>query len=203
MATTVYICFSQNTEINNRKITIGSIAKVWCQDNTMSARIKNILLADAGDVKSRRFVFNIVDVTAKIIKTCPEAEVNNLGETDFVIYYKEKPGKNMFFQWVKVVLISVIVFFGGAFAIMAYGNDIDINSVFDEVCSYSDEPDRMSGYVKISYSIGLAGGIIVFYNHLGRRRYKKDPTPLEVEMRLYEQDINTAIIKNSGQEGKE
>ena len=61
----------------------------------------------------------------------------------------------------------------------------------------------MSGYVKISYSIGLAGGIIVFYNHLGRRRYKKDPTPLEVEMRLYEQDINTAIIKNSGQEGKE
>lgn len=45
--------------------------------------------------------------------------------------------------------------------------------------------------------------IIIFYNHIGRRKYEKDPTPLEVEMRLYEDDANTAIINESAREAKE
>lgn len=201
MAETVYINFDQNKEVNKTPITIGDVAKVWCEDNTITGKVKTIVLADAKDAKSRRFVFNIIDVVKKIIIQCPGINVNNMGETDFVVSYKSNPKNNVFFQWIKIIIVSVIVFFGGSFAIMAYGNDVDINSVFDQVCSYAGKED-MTPYVKISYSMGLAVGIIVFYNHLGKRKYKKDPTPLEVEMRLYEQDINTAIIKNGSREGK-
>ena len=49
--------------------------------------------------------------------------------------------------------------------------------------------------IEISYSIGLALGIIVFYNHVGGRRLTSDPTPLEVEMRNYERDVNQAIVE--------
>lgn len=36
--------------------------------------------------------------------------------------------------------------------------------------------------MEIMYAIGLALGIIIFYNHFGGKRLSSDPTPLEVQM---------------------
>jgi stage V sporulation protein AA len=55
------------------------------------------------------------------------------------------------------------------------------------------ESDRYTS-IEIAYSIGLAVGITIFYNHIGGKRLTSDPTPLEVEMRNYESDVNNAII---------
>ena len=55
--------------------------------------------------------------------------------------------------------------------------------------------------MEISYSIGLAIGIIVFYGHFGNWKFGKDPTPLEVEMRMYEDEVDIAMIKQSDREG--
>ena len=57
--------------------------------------------------------------------------------------------------------------------------------------------------LEVSYSIGLAAGIIIFFNHIGRRRLTKDPTPIEVEMAIYEEDVEKALIKTASREGKE
>ena len=56
--------------------------------------------------------------------------------------------------------------------------------------------------LEISYSLGLTVGIIVFFNHIGGRRLTKDPTPIEVEMRVYETDVNKALIETADREGK-
>ena len=56
--------------------------------------------------------------------------------------------------------------------------------------------------VLIAYSLGLAVGIILFFNHVGGRRITKDPTPIEVEMRVYETDVNKALIETADREGK-
>ncbi len=56
--------------------------------------------------------------------------------------------------------------------------------------------------LEFTYSIGLALGIIVFFNHIGGRRITKDPTPIEVEMRNYERDVNDALIETADREGK-
>ena len=85
---------------------------------------------------------------------------------------------------------------------MAYHNDIGINQLFEtiyeQVMGYPS-----SGYsiLEISYSIGLAAGIIIFFNHVGGRRITKDPTPIEVEMRIYEGDVNKALIETADREG--
>lgn len=49
--------------------------------------------------------------------------------------------------------------------------------------------------MEIMYSVGIAVGIIVFYNHFGGKRITKDPTPIEVQMRLYEDDVNTTLVE--------
>ena len=56
--------------------------------------------------------------------------------------------------------------------------------------------------LEVSYSIGLALGIVLFFNHVGGRRLTKDPTPIEVEMRVYETEVNKALIETADREGK-
>ena len=56
--------------------------------------------------------------------------------------------------------------------------------------------------LEIAYSLGLGLGIIVFFNHVGGRNLTKDPTPIEVALRKYEQDVDQTIIDTADREGK-
>ena len=57
--------------------------------------------------------------------------------------------------------------------------------------------------LELTYSIGVVIGILVFFNHFGKKRFSVDPTPMEVEMRLYENDIQTTLIENYSRKEQE
>ena len=65
-------------------------------------------------------------------------------------------------------------------------------------------PQMTPGFsvLEISYSIGIGLGVVLYFNHFGRRKFTQDPTPLEVEMRVYEDDIDTTIIEQNDRSGK-
>ena len=56
--------------------------------------------------------------------------------------------------------------------------------------------------VEISYSIGIAVGVLGFYNHFSGRKNQDDPTPIHIEMRDYEEEMNRAIINDASREGR-
>ena len=64
------------------------------------------------------------------------------------------------------------------------------------------EPQGINA-LEISYSVGLGAGIMLFFNHVGGRRITKDPTPIEVSIRKYEEDVDKTLIAQAGREGKE
>ena len=104
---------------------------------------------------------------------------------------------------IKLIFVALISFFGTAFTIMAFHNDIGINDVFTKVYEMvMGQQGDGYGILELAYSLGLAIGIIVFFNHIGGRRITKDPTPIEVEMRIYEEDVNKALIATADREGK-
>ena len=39
---------------------------------------------------------------------------------------------------------------------------------------------------------------LLFFNHFASWKITVDPTPIEVEMRLYEENLNKTLIKNGG-----
>jgi stage V sporulation protein AA len=56
--------------------------------------------------------------------------------------------------------------------------------------------------LEICYSIGIPIGIIVFYNHFSKAKLSNDPTPLKIQMRLYEEDLDKTLIANANREDK-
>ena len=87
---------------------------------------------------------------------------------------------------------------------MAFNNDVDVSRLFNQIYEWMTG-QQSSGYtmLEICYSIGIAFGILIFFNHFGKKRFSVDPTPMEVEMRLYENDIQTTLIENYSRKGKE
>lgn len=103
----------------------------------------------------------------------------------------------------KVLLVCVLCFFGGAFSIMAFHNDVGLDHIFAQVYELvTGTPSDGFTVLEVSYSIGLMLGIVIFYGHIGKHRISKDPTPIEVSMRSYEQEMNHAMSESWEREGK-
>lgn len=196
----VYISFKKKSEVNNRNVTVGDVASVWCADKNILARVKSLIILKVPDGKKHRIVVSAIKAISIIDCNIKDIDINNIGDSEFIVSYTECVKNNKLVEILKVMLITIIMFCGGAFAIMAYGNDVDVNGIFETVNDWIDGPDNGLQILQIAYSIGLTVGIVIFYNHLGKRKQYKDPTPIEIQMRLYEDDINTAVIANSERE---
>ena len=87
---------------------------------------------------------------------------------------------------------------------MTFNNDVSVTSVFGEVYRLLTGQES-SGHtiLELSYSVGLAGGILLFFNHFAGWKLNTDPTPLEVEMRLYEENIGKTLIQNDSRKEQE
>lgn len=199
----LYLKAEQNAEVMDGHVCIRDIASVYCADKNVSAKVKSLKIHQFNEKEKKRQVISILKVIELIEKECPNVSVENLGENATLIELVNVDRHKGPVQWIKMIFVAAISFFGTGFTIMAFHNDIGINEIFskvyEQVMGYSTD-----GYtiLEISYSIGLAVGIIVFFNHIGGRRITKDPTPIEVEMRVYETDVNKALIETADREGK-
>ena len=86
---------------------------------------------------------------------------------------------------------------------MAYNTDIGAKELFSNLSMlFLGNAKTGVAWVTISYANGLGLGMILFFNHLGSKKIDSDPTPLEVQMRLYEKDISTTVIKDISRRGE-
>ena len=53
---------------------------------------------------------------------------------------------------------------------------------------------------KFPIRIGLGLGMILFFNHVFKKRLNEEPSPLEVEMFNYQQDLDQYVIMHENKE---
>lgn len=191
----VYIKANGNCIVYDKNITLGDVLKVECTNIGMLRAIKQMNLYSFDHEHS--VVFSVLKVIERIHEDYPNVEVINCGAPDFVVEYQKSTVKSPVLEKLKLWLVAVIVFFGSAFTIMTFHIDIGITKVFSrfyEQIMGTTKPAVTE--LEISYSIGLAVGIVVFFNHFRKRKLTNDPTPIEVEMKKYNEDlINTKVAE--------
>jgi stage V sporulation protein AA len=107
-----------------------------------------------------------------------------------------KRAENSPLMWLKVAFVSVVLFAGAATAIMSFHTDGQIPKIFERVYQmFYGVQVTNPPIIVIPYSIGLALGIIVFYNHFMGRKITVDPTPIEVEIETYEKEVTEAMVE--------
>lgn len=197
---TIYVKASGNCIVYDKNTTLGDVLKVECTNTAILRAVKQMELYRFNHEHS--VVFSILKVVEIIHKDYPNTEVVNCGESDFIVEYQKSTVKSKVWEKIKLILIAIIVFFGSAFTIMTFHIDIGIQKTFlrfyEQVMGVT-KPTVTE--LEISYSIGLALGIIVFFNHFSKKKLTQDPTPIEVEMKKYNQDLMNAKIAESDEKG--
>ncbi|MCD7862946.1 MAG: stage V sporulation protein AA [Lachnospiraceae bacterium] len=194
----IYMQLRQHSAVRESRVSLKDLGEVFSNQPQWAARAKAMTvcsLQKPGD----RAVFSSLFLIEKIKKEIPDCEVINLGETDMIVEWEVERRENIF----RLIFVCLILFFGTAFTIMAFHNDVDIRGVFEQVylLSGAAAPDG-AGLLEVSYCIGLFVGITVFFNHLGKRKLKSDPTPVQVSMYTYEQNVNQSILNAADREGE-
>ena len=208
MSEILYVKFEKNTNTYNKTITLGEAGEMQCADAAIVNRLKTEKLYTFHNARkgshscAARHVFSILDVVEIVHKVYPNLEIQNMGETDFIIEYSTKPKENPVLLFLKVSVVYLICFFGSVFSIMAFNEDVSTMDLFGRFYTLmtGQESDGFT-ILELTYSLGLSGGIIAFFNHIGGRKLSKEPTPIEVEMRVYEEDVNTTLINTASRNG--
>ncbi len=195
---TLYLKIDTNVGVHDRRVFLKDIAQISCSNREIETRVKTMLLPEAVGKEPGRYVKSVMEVVTCIQKEFPGLEINNIGVPDFIITYEKPQQPSEIVSWLKTAAVCVLSFFGASFSIMTFNNDVDITRLFAQVYElFTGQTSDGFTVLELSYSLGLGLGIIVFFNHFAGKKLTADPTPLEVQMRTYENDVNDTIIEAS------
>lgn len=200
----IYLKADQSVEVKKRDVTLGDILRMECINPTVLARLKTMKVIKIPDKGQRRYVISILRIIELIHQIYPEADVESVGEPDIIITYEDGQTPNKALHILKTIGVVLITFIGAAFSIMAFNNDVSTTDMFAQIYELltGKQTDGFT-ILELTYSIGLVIGILVFFNHFAGKKFSVDPTPMEVEMRLYENDLQTTLIQNYAREQEE
>lgn len=200
---TLYVKAEQNVEVYDSNVFLSDVVKMECVDKVILAKVKAIKLLQIHKESPHRYVVSILKIIELIHKQYPELEIQNLGSADVIITYEVDKKKSKMVECMKAVFVVIVSFVGAAFAIMTFNNDSGTNALFAQIYEmFMGKPKEGFSVLELTYSIGLVIGILLFFNHFGKQKFTVDPTPIQVEMRLYEKDIQTTLIDDYSRKGK-
>lgn len=152
----------------------------------ISAADKNILIID---------LVKVVDIIRHVDE---DIEIQAIGpnETIIEVSYPRR-------QWSvpSFVAVWLLLFFGAALAIMNFHEDVSMQSVHQKIYTLvTGREAEKPLLLQIPYSIGLGLGMVLFFNHVFKKRFNEEPSPLEVEMFKYQQDLDKYVTIHENKE---
>ena len=180
--------------ISQTHVSLKDIADVFAPPD-IQKKAQNVKLMPTKG-KDGLHIISVIDAVKAISAALPGHSINNVGENDTIVKVLAKPPKKrVVLTWVKVALVSLVLFVGASTAIMTFHTDSQMGTIFNRYYEMFFGEETDSPYIiSVPYSIGLAIGIVVFFNHFTGKKLAKDPTPIEVEMVAYEKEVEDALI---------
>lgn len=204
MRPVVYIQADKHSLVRYKKVRAGDLCEIYCKDQRVCEAAENTIVCHLGDCDDqKKKTASAIWLIGKLDENLPfECDFENIGEAEFVfsIDFGRKKDKG---KVLKIMLVAAVTFAGSAFAVMTYNEDVSVFDVFSKISSAAGLGDRGVGLLAAGYAVGIAAGIILFFNHFGKRRLTPDPTPMEVEMEKYESDVDDTMIKKNLRKGRD
>ncbi len=203
MSEILYIQTEKNVEVQSPEIYLQDVAKLTCSDNKVLNRNKVRKVFSIPNGAPGRYVLSAVDLVHAVAKEEPNVDITHIGEANLIVTYEKAKHQQKWYSWLKTLLVSVLTFFGGAFSIMTFNTDVDTANLFSKIYTqFTGEIAPGPTILEFTYSVGIGIGVIFFFNHFGKGKLTQDPTPVEVQMRLYEDDVNKTLIADKNRSKK-
>jgi len=128
-------------------------------------------------------------IIVKYINTYfPHLEIQLIGPSHSIIQI-EKRTKSA--PTIMITLVWLILFVGSAMTIINFHYDVSMQEVQQKLhFLITGEHNETPLWIQIPYSIGLGLGMLLFFNHWFNKRFNEEPSPLEIEIYNYQQNLD-------------
>ncbi len=195
---TIYIRMRNRVQARlHEKIQLDAVAQIIAPESILPS-LQKLVIHEVTEKDKSIVVIDVMKVINQISQHSTSADIQTIGpaQTIIEVVLKEKGVKLPFF-----ILIWFLLFFGSAMAIMNFHDDVSMKSVQEKIYTVITGMKKPKPLLfQIPYSIGLGLGMILFFNHVFQKRINEEPSPLEVEMFNYQQDLDNYVIIHENKE---
>lgn len=146
-------------------------------------------------LNKNNLIINVLDIIYKISSVYENIDIKIFGPSEILVAINKNNKENIISDIIKVLIISILLFFGAALAITNFHEDVNMDeslkSIYYLITGENSENPLL---IQIPYSLGLGVGMVTFFNHILKKKRKLEPSPLELEMHNYQKNIDEYIL---------
>jgi len=180
-------------------ITLGDICQLFW-DGKREEAISRIPIYRVKPEDGNLVIIDIMQVIERLRFAYPEVELEVQGASQIIVEVLN-PRKKA--TPVLVTLVWVLLFIGAGLAIMNFHTDVSMPEVHRRIFYLiTGEKNQHPLWLQIPYSIGIGLGMILFFNHIFQKKINEEPSPLEVELFMYQQNLDQYYIEHENKENQ-
>lgn len=181
----------------NQQVRLKDVAKIIGDDKKVKEIEEEVLLTVKKEDKNI-IIIDLIQIIEMIQAVDQSIEVQTFGPSQTIVeVIYEKQGAS----FLAFAAVWLLLFIGAAMTIMNFHVDVSMGEVHQRLFALiTGTEDRKPLLIQIPYSFGLGIGMILFFNHFFKKRFNEEPSPLEVEMFNYQQDLDQYVIMNENKE---
>ncbi len=198
MAETVYIRMRNRIEKRlNEDVLLKDLAQVIAADSLME-QLNNLIIYSISESDRNIIIIDSTRVIKAIRSFNLNLEIQIIGpaQTIIEVILKKKEVSIPLF-----LLVWLLLFIGSALTIMNFHEDVSMQAVHQKLYKIITGKEVEKPLIfQIPYSLGLGLGMIIFFNHVFKKRFNEEPSPLEVEVFSYQQALDQYVIMHENKE---
>ena len=177
---------------------ISDIGLVYSNNQVLKKNIEKLKIYNGLEFEDWDYI-DANKIRNKILSKYENIYIDITGSTDTKIEIKSKEEKRPILQFTKILIVSIIMFFGAGLSIIYFHEDVNMVNALDRLYFMFTGVDNQNTYaMNIPYSIGLGVGMIGFFKRISgkskSRRRKKEPGPMDLELLQYDNQIEEYIL---------
>lgn len=198
MEDTIYIQMRHRVEFKeNRTIRLCDIAGILAPEHLLET-LKALELHMKTDKENKFVVIDALMVIEKIGRQFPKINIETVGPEETIVEFVKKSKAATLPLFIAVWLL---LFVGSGLTIMNFHEETSMQAIHQKLYWMLTGMENDRPYLlQIPYSIGLGIGMILFFNHLFKKRINEEPSPLEIEMFNYQQDMDKFVVLHDKKE---
>lgn len=189
---TIYVKMKHHHEVDaSDEIFIQDVASL-AGDQTICEKIQNLSLYKVTEKDNNVIILDILKIIKTIQTYDPKINIQPVGLTQTVVRVKEKKRS---YSFILFLFTWLLLFLGSGLAIMYFHEDVNMREVHQRIY-FMITGNQMENpwLLQIPYSLGLGVGMVLFFNHLFKKKFNEEPSPLEIEMFNFEQNLDQYLI---------
>lgn len=156
-------------------------------------KVSQLPLGHAEATQGNYMVIDILDLCHRITEQHPRLDLRHLGPAQTIVEIEQTASR--FPKWIAVPLVWLILFIGSGLTIMNFHTDVSMPEVHQRIYYLvTGTKEAQPLILQIPYSIGIGAGMILFFNHLFKKKFSDEPSPMDLEIFQYQETVDQYVI---------